>query len=356
MQKEYKSSTLFLTPEGNSSANISNLLGGIMTIPNTDITNSYYNLNTEQLNLVIQSKDIRRKLIDRFDLINSYKLKKSKQPYLDAIKVLDKKIVVAPLEKSGLGFSDIVAFEITITDTSANRAYQMINYFFENIQQTVNKISNEKALRTRSFLEKQLEKNTIELDTAKKKLFEFQKKYKVLDMPLQIKEAISAYASLKTTALMKSLELDFANDEYTGVSQNITSIKQQLEHYNNKIDSLENKKTPDYLVGFSSAPELFSTVVELTKNVEVLERIDVSLKQTLEVAKIQEIKNMATLQVIEKPIIAEYKYKPKRLIVILEIMIIENILLFGLAFILWYWRTIFRNTLEYKRIYAVFGK
>lgn len=356
MTKYYKCEMTFLPPESNHSFGLSSLLGGGFDFPTSDILNSYYSLNTEHLLLILESRDIRMKIIDKFDLIASFHLKKSKRPYYAALNVLKKRIEIEKVEQSGLGFSDVIGYNVSFIDTSAKRSFEMMDYYFCEVQNVVNHISNDKAKKTRLFIEDQIRINHDALASAQKELLDFQMRNKVLDLPMQVKEAIKVYSDLKSSILLKSMELDLNKGDYVSNSRNAFMLENQIKAMKKRLGSLESNDNSDYLVGLNIAPELYRQFTELYKNVEMYEKIDLVLRQTNETAKIQEVKSLATLQIIDSPRLPEYKYKPKRSLVVIILVFTESIFLCLLLLMRQYYLNVLRHEDKYERIVRVFRK
>lgn len=354
MVKLYKSSMVFLPPETNSSLNISSLLTGEINLPSSSILNNYYELNTEQLRLIIESGEIKKKLIDKYGLIQSYEVTKSKQPYAEAAKILKKRIKVEMVEHSGLGFSEIVGFEISFTDTSAVRAKEMLCFYFSEIQSVVNRISNEKARHIREFIEGRLEKNRVDLESAKQKLMAFQMQNKVLDLPIQVREAVRMYADLKSSIQLKSIELELSRGDFSRESRATSVLENQIAAMVKRLSALENKAGSDYMMGLENAPALSYAFLELSKDVEMYQSLDLVLQQTNEIAKIQEVKVINTLQIIDPAGIPEYKYKPKRSLVVLCMVAAEMLFVIFMLMAQYYYKTVLVESDEYQRILTAF--
>jgi len=353
MQKYYKSEMSFLPPEQNSGMGLAGLLsGGGLSMSGMDILSSYYNLNTTQIKMILESKTIRTRLINQFNLIQSYKLKKSKRPYEDALTKLSKRITISEVERSGLGFSEVIGFKISLSDTSAQRAYEMLKFYFADVQSTVNNISTEKAKKVKAFTEELLVKNRADLAKAEGDLLAFQLKNKVLDLPLQMRESVKAYSDLKASLLMKTMELNLQKNDYQANSRANLMLNNEIESMKKEIETLENKRNADYQVGLNIAPELYFQFIELTKAVETCQKLDILLLQTSEYAKIQEIKTVSTIQVVDAPIVAEYKYKPKRIIIIAFIIISEAFFVVALLFIKFFHQTHLVKNDDFARLCA----
>lgn len=347
LQKYYKSDITFLPPEDQGGLSVSALLNGEALATGDNLLGNYYKINADHIRMIMESKDLRIKLINKFDLISSYKLEKSKKKYLDALAVLDKRIVIKEVEHSGLGFVNVIGYNVSITDTSANRSYEMVSFFFGELQKFVMQISNNKASTAREFIENLSIANRNKVDETERRLLEFQKEHKVLDLPLQTEEAIKVYSDLQSAIFMKNMQLEIGREDYSNDARNITMLKNEIATMNRKIKELENKPSSDYMISLGMAPELALDYLRLRKDVEIYRKLDLLLCQQLEYAKIQEAKSISCLQIIDSPHIPEYKYKPKRILLIFLIVTVETICLISILVSYFYYKTVLQKDVTF---------
>ncbi|MFH0922198.1 MAG: hypothetical protein V1913_17780 [Fibrobacterota bacterium] len=356
LTKYYQSDITFLPPEEQGGINISAILSGEGLSSGDNIMSDYYRLNPQHIQMILESKDLRIKLIDEFDLITSYKLKKSKRKYFDALKVLQKRIAITEEENAGLGFTNIIGFNVSVSDTSAKRAFDMVTFLFVEMQKVVIRISNDKAKRARAFVENRLGENRTKMAEAEKRMVAFQLQNKILDIPQQTEQTIKAYAELRSSIFMKNIQLELDAADYDADSKNISMLRNEIGVMNKKLLELETNPSNDYMLGLKTAPEIAIAFIDIRKDVEINRRIDYLLCQQLEIAKLQEAKSSTTLQVVDPPIIAEYKFKPKRSYIVLSVTLLETIMLiFVIVFQAYFYSTIKTNN-DYQRVLSAFRK
>jgi len=354
LQLYYKSEMIFLPPEEQRGLDLPSLVSGGL-VSNSDILSNYYRIKGDHIGIILKSRSIRTKLIKKFNLVTSYKLQKSKRKTRDALRILNKRIEIEEIKHSGLGFSSTIAFRVAVTDTSPTRAFHMMNFFFDQTQLVVAKISREKAEQARVFVEGRLVANKRALEKAKSTLIDFQTKNKFLNPSTQIDAAIENYADLKSTIFLRSLQLELENSDFRKGSRRTLLLRNQIKALNKKLTQLEDGDgKSDYLVRLKVAPELAATFFELEKNVRVFKKIDLLLIQQNEMAKIQEAKSVSTLKVIDPPYIPEYKHKPSRAIIVLLITFGElSFLIFILCFSHYYKIHLVNNS-DFSRLRSAF--
>jgi tyrosine-protein kinase Etk/Wzc len=103
-------------------------------------------------------------------------------------------------------------------------------------------------------------------------------------------------------------------------------------------------------------PELALQLARLTRNLKIQETIYELLKQQYEQAKIQELKDTPTIQVLDKADIPQIKSRPKRTIIAaLGGMTSLGLTLFFILILEFVKREKSGNTLVYKRMKGITG-
>ena len=106
---------------------------------------------------------------------------------------------------------------------------------------------------------------------------------------------------------------------------------------------MENINKDDVFLGLAQTISLSSKYIDLATEVETYTQLRVLLKQQFEQAKIKQSKNFSPLYVIDSARPAEYKFKPKRAVVILAIVFVY-MSLFITSLLLWnHYNTLRKN-------------
>lgn len=221
---------------------------------------------------------------------------------------------------------------LSYEDTDPERAALIANSFIEELNRvnTENLIS--KARATREFIEQRLEESVEDLKLAEEKYEAFQKKHKAFSLEEQVRAVINTIATLKGELVLAEIELGVMKKS---MSPDHTRYKNQLfkiEQIRKQIEELESGETASgdstWLgVSIAEAPELGLEFVRLTRELKIQETIFELLKQQYEHAKIQEMRDTPTVQILDTARVPEIKSRPKRVFT----AILGGILSFGLT-------------------------
>jgi len=206
---------------------------------------------------------------------------------------------------------------LSYEDMDPQRAADIANSFIEELNRVNTENLVSKARATREFIEKRLEESLADLKTAEENYEAFQKEHKAFSLEEQVRASINTIAMLKGELVLAEIELGVMkkslspdNTKYQNQLFKIEQIQNQIR----ELESGENASGDSSLFGISiaDAPELGLEFVRLTRDLKIQETIFELLKQQYEHAKIQEMRDTPTVQVLDRARVPELKSKPKR--------------------------------------------
>lgn len=311
-KKEYKAEIVFLPPMSDNA--LEGMLPGGITLPSI----SSSDIMPEQIMTIFESRALKRKAIDKFNLYKHYKLEKNINKFEFALKAISKDITLSVEEKGSMGFSKTISFDLKAYHSSPDTVFQMANFTFELLDSAVRAISADRAQRNRIFIEKQLDKNKVILDSVNNKMQDFQIRYKAYNIPEQAKMSIAAYAQLKAAMQLNEIQIQTIKREFSGETPELNTLQKTNEAYQVKLTQLETRETPDAVPSLQGATKLLPQYTSLMRDIEVQNQVILLLTRELEQAKIKEDKNVSSLFIVDPAFVPAYKARPKRLIILGE--------------------------------------
>jgi capsule polysaccharide export protein KpsE/RkpR len=198
-------------------------------------------------------------------------------------------------------------------------------------------LSTSSARRERIFLEERLKAVSLDLEAAEKDFSQFSSKNTAIDIKEQGKAMVEAAATLQGQYIAAQSELEGLKQVYTdnnvrvrSVRARIAELKRQLEKLGGKgeLPSDPSGQQADFLYpSIRKLPLLGVTYADLYRRTRVQEAVFESLTKEYELAKVQEVKEIPTVKVLDSPNIPERKSFPPRLL----IMFLGTVFAFGLA-------------------------
>jgi uncharacterized protein involved in exopolysaccharide biosynthesis len=261
---------------------------------------------------MLKSRTVADKLIQRFKLQALYE-----QKTMTATR--------AALEDASSFVSGKDGFiTVEYSDKDPQLAASIANAYVEELGRLSQTLAVTEAAQRRLFFEKQLKKTKEDLVTAEVAMKETQERTGLIQLDKQGGAIIEAVANLRAQVAAKEVELAAMrayateqNPDYRQVREVVAGLRAQLA----KVERDNVTGKGDVMVPTGKIPEAGLEYMRKMREVKYQETLFELLSKQFEIAKIDEAKDAATIQVVDKALPPERKSKPKRaLIVVLATM------------------------------------
>lgn len=270
---------------------------------------------------ILSSRTVQDKLIQEFDLKRLYWDRRTE----DARDDLTAHTAIAVDRKS-----QIIA--ITVTDKSPRRAAAMAQAYVEELNRLVAELSTSSARRERIFLEERLQSVTRDLEAAEREFSQFASKNAAIDIKEQGKAMVEAAATLQGELIAAQSEYEGLKQIYTDSNVRVRSVKARIDELQHQLEKLGGKgESESSLAGQQSdslypsirkLPLLGVTFADLYRRTRVQEAVFETLTKEYELAKVQEVKEIPTVKVLDLPDIPEKRSFPPRILIIVVGMVL----------------------------------
>lgn len=322
--KSYSSSLTFLPPEGGGGIGLSGLLSGMEGLS----TGGHTVVSADQVRSIFEGEQLQRRLIADLHLERHYKIDTTAPGRIHKTRrALAENLELASDEQMGVGLSSISAFTIKCTDESPDTAALIVRHAFKMLDSAIRETNVEQARRNRVFLESQLDKRLKQMREEQGALTAFQKKTKIYNASAQAEASLKSASELRarlieqqTLASMIRNSDGPASSKYAAVQAMISALKTQLAN-------LETKNDADVLPGLNRGADLSAEYLQLYSYVEISSKVVFLLSQQLEMYRLDESRLFSSMSVVSDAQIADYKSAPKRVLVILLLVVGEHLFL-----------------------------
>ena len=332
LPKWYASKAVVLS----SGAGQFNFLSSISPIPVADFGLSTINEDINNFIAILQSRTVKEYMVKKFNLVDRYK----QRDIEFAIEAFEEKMELEVTEEGTL--------EITIIDKDPLIAKEMVTEVLFMLDQINQSIGMEAGKYNREFLEDRININKKDLEKAELALKTFQEKTGIIDLVAQLSSTMQmsaqaynsifeAYTALYAKKIETETELAVAKTTLSNNNPTIMQLEKllseqtiQLEllmiRLDEKLQYLLSNISPaqidtipniEFSVSFNTLPSLGLENARLIREVELQSTIQEILIPQFEQAKLEETKNIPTLQIIDKPKVALNKTKPKRSLIVI---------------------------------------
>jgi len=254
---------------------------------------------------LLKVDSLRDQIIDRFKLMARYK----KNVRQDIYPIL-KHDVSVQVGKEGI-------ITINVVDKDPKMAADMANAFVEELQRLTVSLNITGAGSNRAFLEERLAKVKAELDLSENQLKKYQTDYQALSAPQQAEATMKTLAELTAQLNAREIELSILRRTLSDSTQEVKNMKQSIAVLKSQITRFEKGSGSGMVPAFGAIPEREKIFLNLMRTFKTNEATHELLSKQLELAKLSEANDVSALQIIQKAVPPERKYRPERAKIVL---------------------------------------
>jgi LPS O-antigen subunit length determinant protein (WzzB/FepE family) len=168
------------------------------------------------------------------------------------------------------------------------------------------------AHNTRVFIEGAYQQHEHELDSVTAAYQDFQEQHKTVSLPEQLSSTVQAAAKLAAETQQLEIQIGAEEHDLSPNSSRIRGLKAQLEEAQSALKKYDDGTEGEYAIALRSVPELSRKVAGYLREIKVLGEVNAYLRQELEEQKIDEQKNLPTLQVLDSAAVPLKKSWPRK--------------------------------------------
>ena len=282
---------------------LSGLTAGLMGTTNSQ--------NAISAVIAMNSRQFSEKVIRHFNLIDYYKITTK-----DSLKAMDSALKMLHTKTMKIGSDPETGLVTVSADTKDKKlSRDIVNYYLQqlDIYNREEKITRGKM--NREFLEARVNETRAEIDSLLLALKDFQQRHNTVDIEAQTSSLIKSYSDIIATKMSTDIELELARKNYAENSPIVLELKDRSEALAKQIRQLEAGKEPlkpRYLIDIGSLPDLATQYAQLKMNLEIKSKVYEFLYPQYEAAKLEELKDLPTLDILDTPREAGLRVRPKR--------------------------------------------
>jgi uncharacterized protein involved in exopolysaccharide biosynthesis len=305
------SSAMLAAVAGKSSPGLAAMAGNLLGMKNTGAL--FVDL--------LGSRTVQDHIVDRFELQKVYWVRYKQ----DARKTLNSRSGFSDDRKSGV-------ITLTVSDSDPQRAHDIAQAYVEELNRLVSQVSTSSARRERVFIEQRLAAVKRDLEDAERQFSQFASKNSALDIKEQTRAMVESAAVLQGQMIAAQSELEGLEQIYTdknvrvrALSARVAELKRQLDKLGGTDASLVTDATQanEFYPSIRRLPLLGVQWADLYRRMKIQETVYELLNQQYELARIQEAKEIPTVNVIDPANVPERRSFPPRTLVIVLLTILS---------------------------------
>jgi uncharacterized protein involved in exopolysaccharide biosynthesis len=255
---------------------------------------------------ILESRTVNEHMVHRFDLVERYDVK-------DVEFALEAWASNVELEATEEG-----SLIIGVLDKDPETARNMVNVLLQELEIMNHYLATQKGKFNRQFLEERLEQNKKDLAKNEELLRQFQMRYGAVEIPGQVLAGIEVYSQLHAQKVETEIQLKVAQATLPSNDPKTKRFEILLKELNSRLeDMMSGADGKSVLLPFEDVPDLSLKFARLLREVETQNQIMQIILPQYEQARMEESKNVPSLQIIDEPQIALNKTKPRRALIVI---------------------------------------
>jgi uncharacterized protein involved in exopolysaccharide biosynthesis len=307
---QYMATTSILPPQQTSSAGSALMaqLGGLSSM--ASLTGGGLGLkNANDLQVaMLKSRTVEDAMLDRFHLIELFRVKQRS----DARKKLESVVDIDNGAKDGL-------IRLSVTDRNPQRAAEMANGYVEEFKRLSANLAVTEASQRRLFFEQQLAQAKDNLANAEEDLKKTGLKTGLIQLDSQTRATIELVAELRGEIAAKEVQINAMRSFATGENPELQMAEQQLAGLRSQAEKMgaASEGASNALIPKGGMQEAGVEYIRKLRDVKYFETIFDLLARQYEIAKVDEARQGATVQVVDRAIVPDRRSSPKRTLIVL---------------------------------------
>jgi len=258
---------------------------------------------------MLQSRTVEDAMVQRFGLMREYHAKLLS----DARKIFEGNTTVDGSGKDGL-------IHISVEDHDADKASSMANGYVDQFRELSQHLAISEASQRRLFFEQELERAKNNLANAEEALEQTEQKTGVIQPDSQARALIESAASLRAQITAREVQIQGMQTYATGENSELIQAQKELAGLRvqlTKLGGSENTAGNEFMIPKGLVPKAGMEYVRKLRDVKYYETIFDILARQFEVAKLDEAKEGALIQVVDPAIVPDRRSFPKRGLIVI---------------------------------------
>jgi len=309
MTKTYESRAVIAPPQGGSS-----LISGIMgDLPMGDLLGGLAGGaggegRGQYFVVLLNSRQVLEELARQFALRAHYMMEDAK------VEDLLKQVSESAFAEMDFDTGMII---LTVRDRDPELAWKMAAWLVERLEALNHELRTRRARNSRHFAEREVAQIRRELDSLEHGMTVFQEESRMLEPEEQGRAIMAKYAEIKTQEALKELELRMARQNYGPRHPSVQQAEQELAAIRAQLKESWETGDSDLFMAIRRLPGATMEYLRHERELEIANQKLLFMLPQLEQAKLDEVNDIPVLEVLDPPVVAEKRIKPKRTMMVL---------------------------------------
>jgi tyrosine-protein kinase Etk/Wzc len=313
MPQTYLSSTTLMPPENSSSGGLSSFIKNVGSM--IDLGGGKTDDKSKLMKSILQSRSVSVNIIEKLNLKQHQFFKELDTN--DLVKLVPT-FIDAEIEKSGV----IVVTGRMTTDylsndeekkKAANLSADIAKTAVQSLDDILISKSVSAARKSRIYIEDEIIKYEVKLDSVSKELEKFQIENKVLALEEQTQAIVNQAIELNSELTKMKTELNLAEIQFSQSSPAVKSLRKQVQFLETQSKNLQSGNSGDqFSIPLNEVPTLTRKYLDLYRDKKILVSVITYLETQRHQEAIQEAKEVPLVEVLDPAIVPYKRFSPQR--------------------------------------------
>lgn len=283
---------------------------------------SMFSGNTDQFKLlaILKSRTLKNKVVEKFDLVEKYNVDNKE----DAIKTLT--------ENMDVGVGEEMQVYLNIWDKDQNLVADITNYSIQCLDSINIHSSKSKGTEIKKFIGTRIDGVMDSLYNIQRSLVDFMKTNNIVSLEDQIAAGVEYLSLFKNQIAFKESQYDIVSTISGAKNNQIKSIQVELnalkKYYNEVLTQAD-----DVFPKFKDIPLLGVRMEEYKRKVQYYTTILQYIGPQYEKSILDEMRDVSTIEILDRAVRPEYKDKPKKSLVVIITFLLTTIIFSSIVII-----------------------
>ncbi|PKL79890.1 MAG: hypothetical protein CVV25_06325 [Ignavibacteriae bacterium HGW-Ignavibacteriae-4] len=313
MPYTYMANSSIMPPEKTSGGSLNSFLQNVSGM--IDLSGGgQVDSRSKLMKSILSSRSVAEKIYNKLELKDNVLFKKfEKQDIIGYIPSLFE----VEVEKSGIIIlSGYIPTGYLPNDkekaAAAELSYKLTNVAIDALNEVLIEKNSSTAKNSRMYVENEIRKYKIQLDSVSTELENFQSTNKVLALEEQTTAIVSQVIELNSLLTETKTKLNLAKIQYAENSPQITALQSQVDFLQRQSNELQAGNEDEFSISLNRVPNLTRKYLELFRDKTILMNVLTYLETQKHQEAIQEEKDIPVVQVLDTAIEPKSKYSPSR--------------------------------------------
>lgn len=313
---QYEANIVLLPPQQNSSMSSALLgqLGGLGSLASLAGGSLGIKNPADMYVALLTSRSVEDAMIQRFGLMAEYNQKRMS----DTRKMFESRTTAVAGTKDGL-------IRITVEDGDPKRAAELANGYVEEFRKLSASLAITEAARRRLFFEQQLQQAKDSLGVAEEAMKKTQQSTGVLQIDSQARSLIESAAVLRGQVVAKQVQIQGMRSYAAEDNPNLILAKQELAALQTQLERMagsQHDAGSDINLSKGRVTESGMEYLSRLRDLKYHETVFELLAKEFEIAKLDEAREGAIIQVVDAAVPPDRKSSPHRLLIVIAVTIL----------------------------------